>query len=168
MAGAAPLGLRPLRRTAAIVPAPAGYAVERWPMVTDVTETFYFKPESGGLLVSPADATPMAPGDVRPDDLDVARAAARFEEVTTVKVRRIRHRWAGLRTMGPDDTPVVGEAPEAPGFFWFAGLGGYGFQVAPAAATLLAALVTGSSKPRETRHLTAALSPQRTSTMRSI
>jgi D-arginine dehydrogenase len=70
--------------------------------------------------------------------------------------------------MGPDDTPVVGEAPEAPGFFWFAGLGGYGFQVAPAAATLLAALVTGSSKPRETRHLTAALSPHRTSTTRSI
>ncbi len=163
MAGIAALGLRPLRRTAAIIPAPDRRAVDRWPMVADVTETFYFKPESGGLLVSPADATPVAPHDVRPDDLDVARAVARFEEVTTVQVARVCHRWAGLRTTAPDDTPVVGEASGATGFFWLAGLGGYGFQVAPAVAELLAALVTGSSGPRATRHLAAPLSPLRAS-----
>ncbi|MEH1014447.1 FAD-binding oxidoreductase [Micromonospora sp. CPCC 206060] len=144
-AGVRPLGLTPLRRTAFLVDAPADTDVSRWPMVADVTGTFYFKPESGHLLVSPADATPVPPGDARPDDLDVAIGAERVEAATTLTIRRIRRAWAGLRTAAPDDVPVVGVSPDAPGFLWLAGLSGYGVQVAPAVGRLAAALATGTA-----------------------
>jgi glycine/D-amino acid oxidase-like deaminating enzyme len=165
MAGVPRTGLAALRRTAAIVDPPElppppeaartvpgaaaepGAAVARWPMVADVTETFYFKPESGGLLISPVDATPVPPGDARPDDLDVAVAAARVQACTTLVIRRIRSAWAGLRCSVPDGTPVIGEAPGAPGFFWLAALGGYGIQTAPAAGRLAAALAASGGVP---------------------
>jgi D-arginine dehydrogenase len=143
LAGVRPVGLTPLRRTAFIVAPPAQTDVTGWPMVADVTETFYFKPESGRLLVSPADATPVPPGDARPDDLDVAAAIDRVRAATTLPVRRVEHAWAGLRSAVPDDTPVIGAAPDAPGFFWLAALSGYGVQTAPAAGQLAAALATG-------------------------
>ncbi|BCL13473.1 FAD-dependent catabolic D-arginine dehydrogenase DauA [Micromonospora sagamiensis] len=146
-AGVHPMGLTPLRRTAFLVDAPPDLDVTGWPMVADLAGTFYLKPESGHLLVSPVDATPVPPGDVRPDDLDVALGAARVEEATTLTVRRIRHAWAGLRTAAPDDVPVIGAAPDAPGFLWLAGLSGYGVQTAPAAGTLLAALATAQPAP---------------------
>ncbi len=149
LAGVRTLGLVPKRRTACIVDPPAGMAVAGWPLVCDVTDTFYFKPESGRLMVSPVDATPMPPCDVRHDDLDVATAAARMEEVTTLTVRRISHSWAGLRTFARDDTPVVGPAPDAAGFYWLAGLGGYGIQVAPSVGRAVAALVTAGALPDE-------------------
>jgi D-arginine dehydrogenase len=143
LAGVAPVGLTSLRRTACVVDAPRGLDVSGWPMVADVAETFYLKPESGGLLLSPADATPVPPHDVRPDDLDVAIAAARVEEATTLQVRRIRRAWAGLRCVTTDGDPVIGAAPDAPGFFWLAGSGGTGVQTAPAAGRLVAALAAG-------------------------
>ena len=130
----------------------------------DVTETFYFKPEAGGLMICPVDATPVAPHDVRHDDLDVAIAAARFEEVTTMTVRRISHRWAGLRTFARDDTPAVGPAPDAPGFFWLAGLGGYGIQIAPSVGRAIAALVGAARLPDDLTRLgvsAEALAPAR-------
>ncbi len=149
LAGVLPLGLVPKRRTACIVPPPPGLDVTAWPLVCDVTETFYFKPEAGGLMICPVDATPVAPCDVRHDDLDVATAAARFEEVTTLEVRRISHRWAGLRVFARDDTPALGPAPDAPGFFWLAGLGGYGIQIAPSVGRAIAALATEERLPDE-------------------
>ena len=153
LAGVRGLGLVAKRRTACIVDPPAGMDIAAWPMVADVTDTFYFKPESGRIMVSPVDATPLAPCDVRHDDLDVAIAAARLEEVTTLTVRRISHRWAGLRTFARDDTPAIGAAPDAPGFFWLAGLGGYGIQVAPSAGRALASLVaTGTLPPDLLEH----------------
>lgn len=164
LAGVAPLGLVPKRRTACIVPPPPGLDVSAWPLVCDVTETFYFKPEAGGLMLCPVDATPVEPGDARPDDLDVATAAARFEEVTTLTVRRISHRWAGLRVFARDDTPAVGPAPDAPGFFWLAGLGGYGIQIAPSVGRAVAALATAGRLPHDFagRGVTAgALAPAR-------
>ena len=144
LAGAKRLGLTPRRRTAFLVDPPGGVRVAQWPMVTDVTETFYFKPESGRLLISPADATPVPPGDVRPTDLDIAVAVARVEASTTLAIRQVRHAWAGLRSSVADDVPVIGEATDAPGFFWLAALGGYGIQAAPAAGRLAAALATGA------------------------
>jgi D-arginine dehydrogenase len=144
LAGVRPIGLTPLRRTAFLVAPPEDAAVAGWPMVADVTETFYLKPESGQLLISPADATPAVPGDARPDDLDVALAVARVEEATTLVIRHVRHSWAGLRSAVPDDTPVIGEAPDAPGFVWLAGLSGYGVQTAPAAGRLAAALAAST------------------------
>jgi D-arginine dehydrogenase len=144
LAGVRPAGLTALRRTAFIADPPEGTDVTGWPMVTDVTDTFYLKPESGRLLVSPADATPMPPGDVRADDLDVAVAAERVQEATTLRIRSVRHAWAGLRSAVPDDTPVVGGAPDAPGFVWLAGLGGYGVQTSPAVGRIAAAAATSS------------------------
>jgi D-arginine dehydrogenase len=142
IAGVAPVGLTPLRRTALIADLPEGLDASRWPMVADVTETFYFKPESGRLLISPVDETPVPPGDTRPDDLDVALAIKRVQEATTLVVRSVKHAWAGLRTAAPDDTPVVGTAPDAPGFVWIAGLSGYGVQSAPATGRLAASAAT--------------------------
>jgi D-arginine dehydrogenase len=155
LAGVRPVGLTPLRRTAFTVAAPeengtgpgAAGGVAAWPMVADVTETFYFKPESGRLLISPADATAVAPGDARPDDLDVARAIDRVQAATTLVIRHVQQAWAGLRTAVPDDTPVVGEAPDAAGFCWLAGLSGYGIQTSPAVGRLAAALAVGSRVP---------------------
>ncbi|MBT2230078.1 FAD-binding oxidoreductase [Nonomuraea sp. NEAU-A123] len=139
LAGVRPVGLRPLRRTAFLVDLPGGLDATRWPMVTDVADTFYFKPESGRLLISPADATPMPPGDVRPEDLDVAIAVERLHKATTLEIRSVRHAWAGLRSAVADETPVVGEAPDAPGFVWLAALSGYGVQTAPAVGRIAAA-----------------------------
>lgn len=148
-AGARPVGLQPLRRTAVLLPAPAGYDIARWPMVIDVEEEFYFKPDAGKLLLSPANEDPMAPCDAFPDDIDVAIAVDRFENATSMRVDRVGHSWAGLRSFVADRSPVAGYDAEAPGFFWLAGQGGYGIQMAPALARAAAALVAGDPLPAE-------------------
>jgi D-arginine dehydrogenase len=147
MAGVPPVGLVPKRRTAFIVAAPAGPAIDAWPMVVDAAETFYFKPESGKLLISPADATPMPPQDVQPDELDIAIAAERIAAATRIAFRTVQRKWAGLRTFAPDNTLVIGPDPAAPGFVWMAGQGGYGIQTAPAAGAAAAALAVGKALP---------------------
>lgn len=144
-----PLGLIPHRRTAVIVPAPEGQSVSQWPMIFEVDEQFYFKPDGGRILLSPANEDPDAPGDAMPDELDVAIAVDRFERATTMQVRRITHRWAGLRTFAADRTPVVGFDAQAPGFFWLGGQGGYGIQTAPALSRLAAALILGRPVPSD-------------------
>lgn len=146
-AGLAPLGLRPLRRSIAVVPLPEKAGATRWPMTVDVGEQWYFKGEAGRVLVSPADETPVPAGDASPDDLDLATGVERFEAATTVEVQRVSASWAGLRSFFPDRTPVIGSDPRAPGFIWYAGLGGYGIQTAPAAAALAAAAATGVRPP---------------------
>jgi len=133
-AGVRPIGLQPLRRTAVTLPPPPGLDIGGWPMVIDVDEQFYFKPDAGNLLLSPADENPTEPCDAAPDELDVAIAVDRFESATTISVRRLVHRWAGLRSFVADRSPVAGFDPDAPGFFWLAGQGGYGIQMAPALA----------------------------------
>lgn len=147
LAGAAPVGLQPLRRTAVLVDPPAGAATDRWPMVIDADETFYMKPDAGLLLLSPADETPVEPGDVQPDEWDIAVAVDRVTTVIDIPVRSIRHRWAGLRSFVADRAPVVGFAEDMPGFFWLAGQGGYGIQTAPAMARVAAALARGLALP---------------------
>ncbi|GAA4616719.1 FAD-dependent catabolic D-arginine dehydrogenase DauA [Actinoallomurus liliacearum] len=160
LAGVRPLGLTPLRRTAFLADPPDGTDAARWPMVTDVADTFYLKPESGRLLVSPSDATPVPPCDARPDDLDVARAVERVQEATTLRIRSVRHAWAGLRTAALDDTPVIGEAPDVPGFVWLAGLSGYGVQTSAAVGRIAAAAAT-RTPPADAGVDPAALSPAR-------
>ncbi|MCM2576541.1 NAD(P)/FAD-dependent oxidoreductase [Streptomyces meridianus] len=162
LAGVAPQGMVPLRRTAAVVAPPDGHDISGWPMITDIAGTYYARPEAGGLLLSPADAAPMPPGPVHADPADIATALTRFERATTVPAGPVRRSWAGLRTSTPDDTPVIGEAAGAPGFFWLAALGGYGVQSAPAAGLLLAHLVTGTTTPPPLSAVTAALAPDRT------
>ena len=146
LAGVAPVGLVAKRRTAFLFEPSTG--VERaWPVVIDVDEQFYFKPESGLLLGSPADETPVPPSDVQPEELDVALAVDRIERATRFRVLRVPRRWAGLRTFAPDRTPVVGMEEMAPGFFWLAGQGGYGIQTAPALARSAARLLVDGVLP---------------------
>jgi D-arginine dehydrogenase len=149
LAGLPPIGIVPKRRTALIVAPPPGVIVERWPLTIDVGETGYFKPDAGKLLVSPADETPVAPCDVQPEELDVAIAVDRLIERTTIAVRHVERRWAGLRSFAADKTPVVGFDPLAPGFFWLAGQGGYGIQTAEGLARSTAALITASRLPAD-------------------
>jgi D-arginine dehydrogenase len=146
LAGVAPLGLVPKRRTALLFD--TTFPVERdWPAVVDVDEQFYFKPESGRLLGSPADETPVAPCDVQPEELDVALAIDRIERAARFRVRHVARRWAGLRTFAADQTPVVGMEETVPGFYWLAGQGGYGIQTAPALARAAASLLVDGVLP---------------------
>lgn len=162
LAGASPLNLQPLKRTACLIETETEADFANWAAVTDLAESFYFMPEAGQLLLSPADETPAPAGDVYPDDLDVAIAVDRFESVTTLHVRRVTHQWAGLRTFSPDRSPVVGFDPAVDEFFWLAGQGGYGIQTAPALARLAAALLTGAEPPVGLRAVSAgALRPER-------
>ena len=151
LAGVRTVGLQPNRRTALIVPAPDGSNSDDWPMVIDVDEQFYFRPDAGALLLSPGDETPTPPCDAQPEELDIAIAIDRVQTATTLEVQRVRRSWAGLRSFVADRSPVVGYAPEAPGFFWLAGQGGYGIQTAPAMGQLAAALVRGEPAPEELR-----------------
>jgi D-arginine dehydrogenase len=144
MAGVDPCELTPLRRTAFLTSAPQGAQINTWPMVNDASDSFYLKPESGRLLVSPADATPCLPGDTRPADLDIAVGIERVNRATTLNIRHVMRAWAGLRTASPDDEPIIGPDRRVEGFFWLAGLGGYGVQTAPEAGRLLAGMVTGT------------------------
>ena len=147
LAGVRPVGLVPMRRTAFTCEVPKSVQIQDWPLVIDAAETFYFKPEAGLLLVSPANADPVPAQDVQPEELDVAMAVDRLEMATTLQIRQVRRKWAGLRSFVADKTPVVGFAPDAPGFFWLAGQGGYGIQTAPAMGELAAALLRGQPVP---------------------
>ncbi|MDG3444213.1 FAD-binding oxidoreductase [Nitrospirillum amazonense] len=145
--GAAPLGLRPLKRTALLVDPPPGHDTDRWPGVFDTDEQFYMKPDAGKLLLSPADETPTEPCDAQPDELDVAIAVDRVQQALDLPVRRVTHSWAGLRTFASDRQPVVGPDAAVPGLYWCAGQGGYGIQMAPALARLAASLVLDRPVP---------------------
>jgi D-arginine dehydrogenase len=165
LAGAVPLGVQPCRRTAVLVDPPPGLSPETWPMVIDIEESFYLKPDAGLLLISPADESAIDACDVQPEELDVAVAIDRVEQATTMKITRVRRRWAGLRSFAPDRSPIIGFDSKQPGFFWLAGQGGYGIQTAPAAARFAAALLRGEAPPRELDEIDAPqLSPARFAT----
>ena len=157
LAGHAPLGLVPCRRTAVLVDVPAGMDVSRWPFVNDIDEQFYFKPEAGSLFLSPADETPVEPSDVQPDEWDVAAAVDRVETATTLKITRLKARWAGLRTFAPDRSPAVGFSRQVDGFFWLAGQGGYGIQTSPALSRAAAALILEAPLPADLQNLESHL-----------
>ncbi|WP_010164610.1 NAD(P)/FAD-dependent oxidoreductase [Sphingomonas sp. PAMC 26617] len=162
MAGVAPIGITAYRRTmvqlATDPPAP-----ETLPHVVGIGGDFYFKPEAGGKIwLSPHDETESAPGDAQPEEIDVATAIDRFERVVDWRVTKVERRWAGLRSFAPDRLPVFGFAPDAPGFFWCAGQGGFGIQTAPAAAALAASLLLGHAPDASVAGIDAArYAPQR-------
>lgn len=149
LAGALPLGLRPLRRSAALIAPPAGVSVHDWPLVVDADESFYFKPDAGNLMISPADETLSPPCDAQPEELDIAICVDRVQQAVDLTVRRIDHKWAGLRSFFRDKLPAVGFDPSTPGFFWLAGQGGYGIQSAPAMARSASALAMGRDLPAD-------------------
>jgi D-arginine dehydrogenase len=147
LAGAAPVGLIPKRRSIGVFPVDYPAAWQHWPMVTDVGETWYAKPQSGKMIVSSADATPVDPHDAYADDMAIAEGVERFMNATSLEVTRIEHSWGGLRTFAPDGNPVVGYDPSTEGFFWLVGQGGYGIQSAPSLGESAAALARGLQIP---------------------
>jgi D-arginine dehydrogenase len=147
MAGVEPVGLVPKRRTAFTFEPPDAADATAWPMVIDIDERWYFKPEGPHLLASPADETPMEPHDVRHSEEDVALAIDRIQGATTMSIRSIQHAWAGLRSFVADKRPVNGWAPDAPGFYWLAGQGGYGIKTSPAMAAFAAGMISGEGLP---------------------
>ncbi|MFO1085415.1 MAG: FAD-binding oxidoreductase [Reyranellaceae bacterium] len=164
LAGAAPVGLIPKRRTAFTFDAPADLDLAPMPMAIDFDETWYIKPEVGQFLGSPADETPSPPCDAQPEDMDIAIAVERIEAATSLSIRRIKNKWAGLRSFVADKNLVVGFDPKVEGFFWLAGQGGYGIQTGEAAGRLAASLARGRGLPRDIAELgvaEAALSPAR-------
>jgi D-arginine dehydrogenase len=162
--GAQRIGLVPHRRTAFTFQPPEGMAVAHWPVVASLDETWYFKPDAGVLLGSPANADPTVPHDVVAEELDVATGIHHIEAATTLSIRRPLRTWAGLRSFVPDGELVIGWDPVCEGLFWVAGQGGYGIQSAPGASALAAALLLGQAVPDElVRHGVdpQAVSPQR-------
>ncbi|UWQ96425.1 FAD-binding oxidoreductase [Rhodobacteraceae bacterium M385] len=160
MAGITPLGLTPLRRSMARMPAPGGHDVSGWPMLIGAGETWYAKPDAGAWLVSPAEEDPTTPHDAYADDMVLAEGIARYQPFVTEEVTRVTSTWAGLRTFAPDRCLVIGPDAAEPSFLWSAGQGGYGFQTAPAASQLLADLVAGKT-PVLDASVVKALSPSR-------
>jgi D-arginine dehydrogenase len=147
LAGVAPIGLQPKRRTIIVFDPPAGTNVRDWPFIKTPGDIFYILPQGNRLLACPNDETDSPPCDAQPEDFDMALAAHRVEEFTTLSVGRIAGRWAGLRSFVKDRMPVAGFAADAPGFFWLAGQGGFGLQTSPAMAALAEALITGGAWP---------------------
>lgn len=160
MAGVAPVGLTPLRRSMARLPLPDGMDPAPWPFVDAVREAWYAKPDAGQLIVSPSEEEQMPPMDAWADDMVIAEGLGRFSDMTGFDVARVTATWAGLRTFAPDRTLVIGRDPVQKDFVWLAGQGGYGFQTAPAAARLVAACVTGAT-PDLPPSVVSALDPKR-------
>jgi D-arginine dehydrogenase len=163
LAGAAPAGIRPLRRTLFTSPVEWPSPTDAWPFVADLGERFYFHAEHDQVLVSPSDETPDVPRDARPEEMDIARTLEVVNRFTTLGLRSVRSAWAGLRSFAADRSPVVGSRAAEPGFFWFAGQGGYGIQMAPALARAGAALLLHGHLPDDLEGCVGAaeLSPER-------
>ncbi len=153
LAGAAPIGLVPMRRTAFTFSFDPPQPVEAWPTIIDISEKFYFKPEAGKLLGSPADETPSPPCDAQPEEIDIAIAIDRIGAATDFQIRSLHSKWAGLRSFVADRTPVVGYDDLVSDFFWLAGQGGYGIQTAPALARVAAALAQRQQIPEDVASL---------------
>ena len=148
-AGVARVGLIPKRRSIGIIPIDGYPGFEAWPMVTDVGETWYAKPQSGKLMVSSADATPVEPHDAYGDDMAIAEGIERLMNATILEVERLDHNWGGLRTFAPDGNPVIGFDQHAEGFFWLVGQGGYGIQSCPALSIAAAKMIRGGTISQE-------------------
>jgi D-arginine dehydrogenase len=164
LAGAETVGLVPKRRTAILFDGPTDQAFAAWPALIDADEEFYARPESGALMGSPADETPMEPCDVQPEELDIAIAVDRLQQATSLEIPRVIRSWAGLRSFVEDKTPVVGFDAKVDGFFWLAGQGGYGIQTAPSMGRVSAALALGRDVPEDLQAFgvsAADLSPAR-------
>ncbi|MBD0702031.1 FAD-binding oxidoreductase [Pseudomonas sp. Fig-3] len=164
MAGARKLGLQPKRRAAFIFAGPEGVDIHDWPMLVSLDESFYMKPDAGMFLGSPANADPVEPHDVQPEELDIAMGIYQIEEATTLTIRRPTRTWAGLRSFVPDGDLLSGFDPQVPGLFWVAAQGGYGIQTSPAMGQASAALVRGEPLPETLTRFglsTTQLSPAR-------
>ena len=156
-----PIGIQPMRRSIAVLPAPEGMDVTGWPLIDDSAEGWYCKPDAGKLYVSPSEEIPVDPHDAYVDDMVLAEGLDRFEQATTYQVTRLESSWAGLRSFAPDRTPIAGFDKRADGFFWLAGQGGYGIQTAPALSLLAGQLIRRAQPQDNLADVVDALSPNR-------
>lgn len=141
LCGVAPIGIRPLQRTVVQLRTSPDIPTDL-PLILDLSGTFYFKPVGNGRIwLSPHDEEPRMPGDAAPEELAVATAISRLQDVIDWPILTVERKWAGLRSFAPDRLPVYGYDARNPDFFWFAGQGGFGIQTSPAAAHLGAALL---------------------------
>ncbi len=147
MAGARPVGLVPKRRTAITFDPAPGTDIGNWPLTFNLSGAWYFKPDAGRILASPADETPSDPCDAQPDEMDIAICIDRIETATDLKVRRLASRWAGLRCFVDDHSPVNGFDDAVEGFYWLVGQGGYGIKTSPAMGRIAAAQINGDPVP---------------------
>lgn len=159
--GLGALGVQPMRRSIAILPAPAGHDSNLWPLVDDAAEGWYCKPQAGKLYVSPSEEIPVEPHDAYVDDMVLAEGLERFSQATTYEVTRLEGSWAGLRSFAPDRSPVAGFDQRADGFFWLAGQGGYGVQTSPALSRLAGQLIRRAEPDAALQPILGALSPNR-------
>jgi D-arginine dehydrogenase len=144
-----PLGLQPKRRSAFVFAPPAGLDSRGWPAFIAADESFYVKPDAGQLLGSPANADPVPPHDVVPEELDIAIGIDRIQSWTTLEIRRPARTWAGLRSFVADGGLVGGFEPGVSGFFWLAAQGGYGIQSCAGMSEACAALVRAEALPQK-------------------
>jgi D-arginine dehydrogenase len=147
IAGVAPVGIHPLRRTVFTIGPPDDIDAHAIPLIADISGTFYLKPEGPQILCSPADEVPSEPCDAQPEEVDIAMAIEVINAATTLDIRHVRSSWAGLRNFVADRSPVAGFDDQVDGFFWFVGQGGYGIQMAPALAQAGASLVRSGRLP---------------------
>ncbi len=168
LAGVRPIGIAPKRRTVAVLRV-APQAPADLPLVLDINGGFYFKPDAGRLWLSPHDEIDSDPCDAAPEEIDVAIAIDRFQQVTDWRIEAVERRWAGLRSFAPDRLPVYGADTAEPAFFWFAGQGGFGIQTAPAAARLGAQLLLGQGRDAMTARIDPAMfTPERFQPSRQV
>jgi D-arginine dehydrogenase len=151
--GAMPVGLQPKRRTVIAFVPPGVELNEDWPVVIDCDEEFYFKVDAGTVLGSPADETPVPPQDVQPEEIDIAYTVDRLQRATTMKVEKLIRTWAGLRSFVADGVPVVGYDPDADGYFWCAGQGGYGIETSNGMGQASAGIASGAGLPEHIKAL---------------
>ncbi len=161
IAGARSIGLVPKRRTAIMIKPPSDVICSTLPAVDFAVSGAYLKPEGGMLMASPGDATPTEPHDAWPDDMDIAELADWIERETTIKITKIEHSWAGLRSFVADESPVVGYDTEVSNFFWLAGQGGFGIMMAPALAILTSEMINTGRPGLQSEDFAHALSPGR-------
>lgn len=122
----------PLRRHL-LLSEPVPHIDPRTPFVWDDTHGWYCRPESGGLLFSPCDETPVAPDDTLVDPAIPERLATLLSQhCPSLAGLRIVKCWSGLRTCAPDRRFVMQWDPQCRGFFWIAGMGGHGVTCAAA------------------------------------
>lgn len=171
MAGARAAELVAKRRTVIIIDPPEGINIANLPAIDFADNNSYIKPEAGKLMASPGDETPIEPQDVQPEELDIAVLVDWLERRTLIKMRRVNHSWAGLRTFASDNLPIVGYDPLIENFFWLAGQGGYGIMMAPALGQATASLITCGTMPDNLLSMgmkEANISPRRLYSSKSI
>jgi len=151
------LPLQPVRRQKVFV-APHPLIPQDAPLVIDLVRDAYWRPETGGAYMAWVDPDEPAgePAERLPTDWD-------FPAVVLEKLIPLTPFWeqvaAGLKAADlqlsagqyvytPDDQPLIGPAPEAPGFYLNCGYWA-GVMLAPEAGRRIAQLVTGELAPQD-------------------